>query len=108
MFRKFFSHEIKKVNFIFTSGSLSRTNIESWCHLYHTLSSHIAIKCSCADIFFKIQQMLGRTSNTTLQILSVKRARGGGTPQIRNPLFAERGLPPKSVTYFFAPKSGVF
>ena len=52
MFRKFFSHEIKKVNFIFTSGSLSRTNIESWCHLYHTLSSHIAIKCSCADIFF--------------------------------------------------------
>ena len=40
---------------------------------------------------------------------------GGGTPQIRNPLFAEnfvrkggRGVPPKSVTYFFWPKSGVF
>ena len=42
---------------------------------------------------------LGKTSNTTLRILSVKG--GGGTPQTRNPLFAEkkirkggRGVPP--------------
>ena len=37
----------------------------------------------------------------------VRKGGGGGTPQIRNPLFAEkksvkggRGVPPKSVTYF--------
>ena len=37
----------------------------------------------------------------------VRSGGGGGTPQIRNPLFAEkkirkggRGVPPKSVTYF--------
>ena len=48
---------------------------------------------------------LGAPSNTTLRILSVKG--GGGTPQIRNPLFAENfirkeweGVTPKSVTYF--------
>jgi len=60
------------VNFIFTSGSLSRTNIESWCHL---LISYIIFPYSyhmfMFRYFLKIQQILGRTSNTTLRILSV-------------------------------------
>ena len=54
------------------------------------------------------QKNLGKGSNTTLRILSVKR--GGGAPQIRNPLFAEknsvkegRGVPPKSVTHSLPP-----
>ena len=56
---------------------------------------------------------LGKTSNTTLRILSVKG--WGGTPQIRNPLFAEKlirkggeGGTPQIRNIFFGPKSGVF
>ena len=58
---------------------------------------------------------LGRTSNTTLRILSVKG--GGGTPQIRKSLFAEKksvnggeggGVTPQIRNLLFGPKSGVF
>ena len=64
--------------------------------------SNILGKFYCSNFF---TSALGKPSNTTLRILSVKG--GGSTPQIRNPLFAEkksvkggRGVPPKSVTYF--------
>ena len=59
------------------------------------------------------QKNLGKGSNTTLRILSVKR--GGGAPQIRNPLFTEKkickggeGGTPQICNLFFGPKSGVF
>ena len=59
----------------------------------------------CTQSVDKYILQLGRPSNTTLWILSVKG--GGSTPQIRNTLFAKkksvkggRGVPPKSVTYF--------
>ena len=62
---------------------------------------------------WKLSYKYGKTSNTTLRILSVKR---GGTPQIRNSLFAENfvrkggggGEPPISVTYFLEQKQVFF
>ena len=64
----------------------------------------------------KIFATLGRRSNTTLRILSVKgKGGGGGTPQIRNPLFVENfvrkgvgGFTPHIRNQFFGPKSFFF
>ena len=113
---------ISKLHRTYLTSKCSRIRITSKCTLDSSIQAlrgrtvHIEPEKGFFHILHNfLDTSLGRTSNTILQILSVKGG-GGSTPKIRNPHFAEnfvrkggRGVPPKSVThFFFLPKSGVF
>ena len=93
----------------FTISSINTTaNVLS--PLQVITAAQVLTPCKCLHCC----KYLGARSNTTLRILSVKG--GGGTPQIRNPLFAENfvrkggggGGTPHIRNLFFGPKTGVF